>query len=119
MTRSSLDLGIGFAHLLRASERHEGPGCIDAADAYGEGHSPTARSGTSNASPRAGELERARLPFEKLLGYANHLDLYSEEGGSNGEHLGNFPQAFTHLAVISAATYPDRALSASVKAVWR
>jgi hypothetical protein len=58
-------------------------------------------------------------PFEMLLGYANHLDLYSEEGGSNGEHLGNFPQAFTHLAVISAATYPDRALSASVKAVWR
>jgi GH15 family glucan-1,4-alpha-glucosidase len=60
---------------------------------------------------RAGELEKARLLFEKLSGYANHLGLYSEELGANGQHLGNFPQAFTHLALISAATYLDRALS--------
>ena len=68
---------------------------------------------------RAGELEKAQLMFEKLLGYANHLGLYSEELGSNGRHLGNFPQAFTHLALISAATYLDRALSGTNEAVWR
>jgi GH15 family glucan-1,4-alpha-glucosidase len=68
---------------------------------------------------RAGELERAQLLFEKLLGYANHLGLYSEELGSSGQHLGNFPQAFTHLALISAATYLDRALSGTGEAVWR
>ena len=60
---------------------------------------------------RAGDLKRARFLFEKMLGYANHLGLYSEELGPAGEHLGNFPQAFTHLALISAAYYLDRALS--------
>lgn len=68
---------------------------------------------------RAGELEKAQLLFEKLLGYANHLGLYSEELGSNGQHLGNFPQAFTHLALISAATYLDRELSGAGDEVWR
>ncbi|MGA9689151.1 MAG: glycoside hydrolase family 15 protein [Candidatus Sulfotelmatobacter sp.] len=68
---------------------------------------------------RAGDLEKAQLFFEKLLGYANHLGLYSEELGSNGRHLGNFPQAFTHLALISAATYLDRALSGTQETVWR
>jgi GH15 family glucan-1,4-alpha-glucosidase len=68
---------------------------------------------------RAGDLEKAQLLFEKLLGYANHLGLYSEELGSNGQHLGNFPQAFTHLALISAATYLDRALSGTMGAEWR
>ncbi len=68
---------------------------------------------------RAGELEKAQLLFEKLHGYANHLGLYSEQLGSNGRHLGNFPQAFTHLALISAATYLDRALSGTPDAVWR
>jgi GH15 family glucan-1,4-alpha-glucosidase len=67
---------------------------------------------------RAGELEKAQLLFEKLLSYANHLGLYSEELGADGRHLGNFPQAFTHLALISAATYLDRALSGA-KEVWR
>ncbi len=56
--------------------------------------------------------ERARLMFEQMLGYANHLGLYSEEIGKRGEHLGNFPQAFTHLALISAAINLDRALNA-------
>jgi len=68
---------------------------------------------------RAGDLEKAQLLFEKLLGYANHLGLYSEELGADGRHLGNFPQAFTHLAMISAATYLDRALSGTQDAVWR
>ncbi len=68
---------------------------------------------------RAGQLEKAQLLFEKLLGYANHLGLYSEELGADGRHLGNFPQAFTHLALISAATYLDRELSGSNGTPWR
>ena len=68
---------------------------------------------------RAGQLEKAQLLFEKLLGYANHLGLYAEELGADGRHLGNFPQAFTHLALVSAATYLDRALSGMKGAVWR
>jgi GH15 family glucan-1,4-alpha-glucosidase len=55
-------------------------------------------------------LDEARLMFERMMGYANHLGLYSEEIGPNGEALGNFPQAFTHLALISAAYNLDRAL---------
>ncbi len=55
-------------------------------------------------------LDEARLIFERMLGYANHLGLYAEETGHSGEALGNFPQAFTHLALISAAFNLDRAL---------
>ncbi len=68
---------------------------------------------------RAHQTEKARLLFDKMLGYANHLGLYSEELGSSGEHLGNFPQAFTHLALISAATFLDRELDGKNKAPWR
>jgi GH15 family glucan-1,4-alpha-glucosidase len=60
---------------------------------------------------RSGDLPKARLYFEKALGYANHLGLYAEELGPGGEHLGNFPQALTHLALISAAYDLDRRLS--------
>jgi GH15 family glucan-1,4-alpha-glucosidase len=56
---------------------------------------------------RAGHLNKARLFFEKMLGYANHLGLYSEMLGMTGEHLGNFPQAFTHLGLITAALSLD------------
>ncbi len=59
---------------------------------------------------RAGDVKLARFYFEKTLGYANHLGLFSEEIGLNGEQLGNFPQAFTHLGLISAAYYLDRKL---------
>jgi GH15 family glucan-1,4-alpha-glucosidase len=57
-------------------------------------------------------LEEARLVFEQMLGYANHLGLYAEQTGNSGEALGNYPQAFTHLALISAAFNLDRALGA-------
>ncbi len=62
----------------------------------------------SRAEPE--RLEDARLIFEQMLGYANHLGLYAEETGTHGEALGNFPQAFTHLALISAAYNLDRTL---------
>jgi GH15 family glucan-1,4-alpha-glucosidase len=55
-------------------------------------------------------LQEARLIFERMLGFANHLGLYAEEIGHRGEALGNFPQAFTHLALISPAFNLDRAL---------
>jgi GH15 family glucan-1,4-alpha-glucosidase len=59
---------------------------------------------------RAGRLVEARLIFEKMLGYANHVGLYAEEIGPHGEALGNFPQAFTHLSLISTAHFLDRAI---------
>ena len=62
------------------------------------------------ALTRAGRVDEGRLAFEKMLTYANHLGLYSEEIGPTGELLGNFPQAFTHLALISAAYNLDKAL---------
>ncbi|HEV3350751.1 MAG TPA: glycoside hydrolase family 15 protein [Methylomirabilota bacterium] len=62
---------------------------------------------------RLGDLPKARFFFEKMLGYANHLGLYGEELGPQADHLGNFPQAFTHLALISAAYDLDRRLSAA------
>jgi GH15 family glucan-1,4-alpha-glucosidase len=65
------------------------------------------------ALTRAGQVDEARLLFEKMLGYANHLGLYAEEVGPSGEALGNFPQAFTHLALISAAYNLDRRLGDS------
>jgi GH15 family glucan-1,4-alpha-glucosidase len=57
------------------------------------------------------KLEQARLLFERMLGYGNHLGLYAEQTGSTGEALGNYPQALTHLALISAAYNLDRTLN--------
>ncbi len=56
------------------------------------------------------KLEQARLMFEQMLGYSNHLGIYSEQIGIHGESLGNTPQAFTHLALISSAFNLDRTL---------
>jgi len=59
---------------------------------------------------RAGQVEKARNTFEKMLTYANHLGLYSEEIALTGEQIGNFPQAFTHLSLIDAALTLNRRL---------
>ena len=63
-----------------------------------------------DAFARAGMVDQARLTFEKMLTYANHLGLYSEEIALTGEQIGNFPQAFTHLSLIDAAITLDRRL---------
>ncbi|WP_148613428.1 glycoside hydrolase family 15 protein [Nocardioides rubriscoriae] len=59
------------------------------------------------ALTRVGRLDEARLALEKMFTYANHLGLFAEQVGLTGEQLGNFPQAFTHLSLISAATNLD------------
>ncbi|WP_207434439.1 glycoside hydrolase family 15 protein [Sabulibacter ruber] len=64
---------------------------------------------------KAGQHDKARLHFETMLGYANHLGLYSEQIGKQGEQLGNFPQAFTHLALISAAYQLNRQINGDKK----
>ncbi|MDH6709500.1 GH15 family glucan-1,4-alpha-glucosidase [Kitasatospora sp. MAA19] len=63
-----------------------------------------------DALARAGHLRPARYAFEKMQTYANHVGLFAEEIGPSGEQLGNFPQAFTHLSLIMAATTLDEAL---------
>ena len=63
-----------------------------------------------DALARSGRLDEAVLTFEKMQTYANHLGLFSEEIGSTGEQLGNFPQAFTHLSLINAAITLNREL---------
>ena len=60
-----------------------------------------------DALARAGRLDDARLTFEKMHTYTNHLGLYSEEISSTGEQIGNFPQAFSHLSMINAAINLD------------
>jgi GH15 family glucan-1,4-alpha-glucosidase len=62
----------------------------------------------SHSDPK--RLRQARFLFEQILGYSNHLGLYAEQIGHQGQALGNFPQALTHLALISAAFNLDRYL---------
>ncbi len=89
----------------------------------GAGDGLTGKEGTFNmctfwlveALTRAGRLEEARFILEKMLTYANHLGLYAEEMGPNGEQLGNFPQAFTHMGLISAAVKLDSKLDRAHK----
>jgi GH15 family glucan-1,4-alpha-glucosidase len=67
---------------------------------------------------RAGRLEKAHLEFEQLLRYANPLGLYAEEFDAHGHHLGNTPQALSHLALISAASFLDRKLEGG-QTLWQ
>jgi GH15 family glucan-1,4-alpha-glucosidase len=70
-----------------------------------------------DALTRSGRLEEAQLVFEKMLTYANHVGLFSEEIGLTGEQLGNFPQAFTHLSLINAAVNLDHQLDLAARTV--
>jgi len=67
---------------------------------------------------RCGDLDQARLYFEKTLSYANHLGLYAEEIGLEGQQLGNFPQALTHLGLVSAAFFLDEKLERRGSPRW-
>ena len=80
--------------------------------ALGAGFTPSqATTWTAIALAESGKLNEARLTFEKMLTYASPLGLYSEEIALTGEQIGNFPQAFSHLSLISAAIELDRALN--------
>lgn len=88
-------------------------------DGVGDGDGDEAGEGTFSlcsfwyveALTRSGRLDDARLALEKMFTYANHLGQYAEQVGLNGEQLGNFPQAFTHLSLVSAVINLDRSLS--------
>ena len=67
---------------------------------------------------RAGRMDEARMLFEKLLKYANHLQLYAEEFDERAKLTGNFPQGFTHLALVSAAFYIDREMEGRGTRDW-
>ncbi len=69
------------------------------------------------ALTRAGRLDDARLVLEKMFSYANHVGLYAEQIGPSGEALGNFPQAFTHLSLITSVYNLDQAISHG--STWR
>jgi GH15 family glucan-1,4-alpha-glucosidase len=75
-----------------------------------EGTFPVCSFWYVEALARAGRLDEARLGFEEMPSYANHLGLFAEQISRTGEQQGNFPQAFTHLALISAVVNLDRAL---------
>jgi GH15 family glucan-1,4-alpha-glucosidase len=72
-----------------------------------------------DALARAGRLEEAQYAFEKMLTYSNHVGLYSEEIDPSGRQIGNFPQAFTHLALIHAAIDLDAALNVGAGQVFQ
>lgn len=93
-------------HLVRRYDPRVSPDGIDGE----EGTFSICTFWLAEALARAGRLEEARLTFEKMLGYANHLGLYAEQISLTGEALGNFPQALTHLGLISAAFRIDGAL---------
>ena len=89
--------------------RHRQGGAATACPAP-KGRSRCAPSGWWRRWPAPDMVEEAQLLFEKMLSYANHLGLFSEEIGARGELIGNFPQALTHLGLISAAHNLDRIL---------
>jgi len=107
INRSPRDGGLSADGLVYRYNTAEGEDGLDGQ----EGTFSTCTFWLVEGLTRAGRVDEARFMFERMLGYANHLGLYSEEIGPAGELLGNFPQALTHLALISAAFNLDRALS--------
>jgi GH15 family glucan-1,4-alpha-glucosidase len=94
--------------------RYELEGGFDDGVAGSEGTFSMCTFWLVEALSRAGRVDEARFIFEKMLTYCNHLGLYSEEIGPSGEALGNFPQAFTHLGLVSAAIDLNRRLDGAV-----
>ncbi|HLT29736.1 MAG TPA: glycoside hydrolase family 15 protein [Myxococcaceae bacterium] len=95
--------------------RYDAEAAQDGIDAEGEGTFNLCTFWCVEAYTRAGRteprlLDYARQLFERMHGYSNHVGLYGEQVGPRGEALGNFPQALTHLSLISAAVNLDRAL---------
>ncbi|WP_026381544.1 glycoside hydrolase family 15 protein [Afifella pfennigii] len=95
--------------VLRYDDEAEGAEDVDGLSGR-EGAFTTCAFWYVEALARTGDVPRARLLFEKLLSYANTVGLYAEELSPSGAHLGNFPQALTHLSLISAAHWLERAL---------
>ena len=93
-------------HLVRRYDPRVSPDGLDGE----EGTFSICTFWLAEALARCGRIDEARLTFERMLGYANHLGLFSEEISLTGEALGNFPQAFTHLSLISAAVNINRVL---------
>lgn len=99
--------------VLRYDPEHFGDGVsADEDDPDGEGTFSLCSFWYVEALTRAGRPDDARLALEKMFTYANHLGQYAEQVGLNGEQLGNFPQGFTHLSLISAVINLDRSLDA-------
>jgi GH15 family glucan-1,4-alpha-glucosidase len=111
-TLDAIERELESDHLVRRYDPRVSPDGIEGE----EGTFSMCTFWLAEALARAGRLDKARLTFEKMLGYANHLGLYSEEIGPTGEALGNFPQAFTHLGLISAAFNINRALDGGQQA---
>ena len=68
------------------------------------------------ALARSGRLDDARLTFEKMFTFSNHLGLYAEEIAATGEQIGNYPQAFSHLSLINSALTLNDLLDAEANA---
>ncbi len=105
-TLDAIDRELESDHLVRRYDPRVAPDGIGGE----EGTFSMCTFWLAEALARAGRLEDARLTFEKMLGYANHVGLYAEQIDLTGEALGNFPQAFTHLGLISAAINISAAL---------
>ncbi|MEH3104104.1 MAG: glycoside hydrolase family 15 protein [Sphingomonas phyllosphaerae] len=85
----------------------------------GEGAFTTCTFWYAECLARAGRTDEAQLVLAKGMAYANPLGLFSEELDRRGQPLGNFPQALTHLAFISAAYFTDRCLDPRYRPNWQ
>ncbi|MGW0122045.1 glycoside hydrolase family 15 protein [Streptomyces sp. NPDC003327] len=107
-TLDAIEAGLVKDSLVHRYDPHASPDGL----AGGEGTFSLCTFLYVDAAARAGRVRQARFAFEKMLTYANHVGLFAEEIGPAGEQLGNFPQAFTHLSLIMAATTLDEVLDA-------